>query len=94
VPARPTTEGYQVPPGPSILDKLWDEMVFQISKMYAANAETERAPGDVRKEADARAQQGHCLGLAKAIAIILNPYDPDINEVRREAMRRYREGRG
>lgn len=38
------------------------------------------------------AQEGHCLGIAKALSIILNPYDPDINEVRREAMRRIRDG--
>lgn len=76
---------FAVPPGPSILDKLWAELMQQTGKLLALRQEGGLAGMDIGP------QEGHCLGLAKAIAIVLKPYDPDVNEVRREVVRRLKE---
>lgn len=70
--------------GRSILEMLWKELDFQLCKLMALAYETQE---------QGSAQQGHCLGLAKAIAIMTNPYDPDVDEIRREAMKRYEANR-
>jgi len=37
-------------------------------------------------------QIGKCLGMAEMIAILLNPYNPSVDEVRAEVMRRIGQG--
>jgi hypothetical protein len=64
---------------------MWDELVRQTQKLLALKEEG-YGPHDYQVSA----QGGHCLGFAKALAILLNPYDPDVDEVRRETMRRVR----
>lgn len=83
------TEGYVVPAGPSIIEKLWEGLVESIGEAFRLH---DRAAllGEGEGLSAADEQRGVCLGLATALSIILNPYDPDVNEVRREAMRRYR----
>jgi hypothetical protein len=65
-----------MPQGPSILEMLWEELDAQLSKLMDM------------PEQD-RAQAAHCLGIAKCIAIMQNPYSPDVDAVRREAMERW-----
>jgi hypothetical protein len=81
------TQGFTVPPGPTIVEKLWAELLQQMGKLNSGLSEG-------RDDFDSSGQRGMCLGLAKALSILLNPYDPDVYEVRREAMRRYRTRRG
>lgn len=87
------TEGYVVPAGPSIIEKIWAELDAQTDKMMEIRTAVALAGfgEEPFSDAEIHGQKGHCLGLAKALSIILNPYDPDVNEVRREAMRRYRD---
>lgn len=75
---------YPVPPGPSITEQIWDEMDHQLGKLMSLKEEG-WAPGDKQLAA----QTGHCLGIAKCLAIFMNPYDPDVDAIRAEAMRRW-----
>lgn len=72
--------------GPSLRELLWREMDNQLGKLLAI--QEEESPEIVA------AQRGHCLGLAKALAIFINPYDPNVDAIRREAMERWEEQRG
>lgn len=81
------TEGFRVPPGPSILESLWGLLMIEMGNLMAT-----KEPGYTGTEEMRFRLEGLCGGIAQSIAIILNPYDPNINEVRREAMRRYRGG--
>lgn len=80
--------GYKVPPGPSIVEMLWAEMDRQLGKLMSLIDD----PG-TDGVLDRRGQEGMCLGLAKALAIMLTPYDPDVDAIRAEAMERYQAGR-
>lgn len=78
---------YPVPPGPSILDKLWAEMDHQLGKLMALDAVD--FPHEEAFELASTGQKGMCLGIAKCLAIMLAPYDPDVDAVRAEAMERW-----
>lgn len=72
-----------MPAGPSILELVWVELdkvmdVLMAAKLGGELPEPERV--------------GSAQGLALAIAILLNPYKPNINAVRVEAVNRW-EGR-
>jgi hypothetical protein len=61
--------------GRSIFEMVWDELDAVVERMMnGGEAETDK---------------GMALGLASALAIIKNPYRPDIEAVREEAMARY-----
>ena len=84
MPASLRGQAFAVKPGPSILELLWRELDDQMGKLIALMDQGWGESDPVR-----RGQSGHCLGLAKAIAILTNPYDPDVNAIRAEAVRRH-----
>ncbi len=66
--------------GPTLLEALWSEMDTLMERMMTGqSAEDGRDPG--------RAEM-----LGWVLAIVTNGYRPDINAIRKEAMRRFREG--
>lgn len=67
------------PDSQGLLEKLWAEMDGQFEKLKAIG----------KTDPALAAQQGHCLGLAKAIAMVINPYDPDVDAVRAECVERW-----
>lgn len=72
----------EISQGPSILELLWQELMSVCDRLYTgAEAEDGRDPG--------RAE-----GVAFAIAVMTNPYKPDIEEVRAEVARRWKEEQG
>lgn len=77
--------GYPVPPGPSILDKMWERLVTETADLLDL---VERDPTNNYMSGR---QIGLCLGMAEMIATLLNPYNPSVNEVRAEVMRRIEE---
>lgn len=72
--------------GRSILEMLWDEMLNQYGKLLAV-MEGPSTPAEVQ------GQKGTCLGIAKCIAIMTNPYDPDVDAIRRETKERHEQAR-
>jgi hypothetical protein len=65
--------------GRSILEHLWIELMTICDRLYTgAEAEDGRDPG--------RAE-----GVAYCIAVMTNPYQPDIQAVRTEVARRWKE---
>jgi hypothetical protein len=84
-----STEGYVVPAGPSIIEKIWAELDQAVIESIRLKKRADSL-GEGEGWTEAIEEKGRCLGIAESLAIILNPYDPDVNEVRREAMRRYR----
>lgn len=77
--------------GRSILQMLWDEMDAEMSDLMLLvdeGAPTEEKDLLLYVAAKAKAS-GVCLGIAKCIAIMTNPYDPDVDAVRRETKERY-----
>lgn len=72
---RPIRPASQVCQGKSILEMLWDELETIVERLMAG--------------AEAEDDKGRALGTAYAIAVIENPYLPDIERVRKEAMRRW-----
>lgn len=77
--------GYPVPPGPSILEMMWGRMVAETLVLLDMAG---WGNGDAQK---AR-QIGRCTGMAEMIAVLLNPYNPNVDEVRAEVMRRIQNG--
>jgi hypothetical protein len=69
------------PDSQGVLSGLWDELDAQFGKLKEIPKSHEDYP----------AQSGHCLGLAKAIARVVNPYDPDLDAVRAKALERWYE---
>lgn len=84
------TDGFRVPPGPSILEMLWARMDEQLEELLRANqVRYDRSEDGLNNyDIEAATATGHCLGIAECIAIMTNPYDPDVDAVRAEAMRR------
>lgn len=71
-----------MPAGPSILETLWIELMAISERLLTGQqAEDGRDPG--------RAE-----GIAYCIAVLTNPYDPAIESVRKEVMRRWNEDLG
>ena len=68
------------PDSQGLLVKLWDELDAQFGKLKELD-KTHPAFG---------AQRGHCLGLAKAVALVINPFDPDVDAVRSECVDRFK----
>lgn len=83
--ASTSTVGYSVPPGPSILDKMWDRLVEETDRLLGLNLGNQLDPNWVPS---VNKQIGKCQGMAEMIAILLNPYNPNVDEVRAEVMRR------
>lgn len=87
--------------GKSILDLLWEEMddvvdLLQEEGQPASWADEHvrgRTPRDeigVASEWQSWGERrGRAQGLAYALAVILNPYEPDVPAVKREAMARW-----
>jgi hypothetical protein len=68
-----------IPEGRSILEMLWEELMSISERLYTgAEAEDGRDPG--------RAE-----GVAFCIAVMTNPYAPNIEAVRAEVVRRWNE---
>ena len=76
---------YPVPAGPSIIEMIWSRLVEETSSLLDLD-------GWGTADAVKCRQIGKCLGLAEALSILLNPYNPNIEEVRTEVMRRIRIG--
>lgn len=73
--------GYEVPAGKSILELMWEEL--------DALMEILMAPGDFELEEELGWYRGRGNGLATCIALVHNPYVPDVNAVRKLAKERY-----
>lgn len=77
--------GYPVPPGPSILEIMWGRLVEETETLLDGNLGNQLEPG---WEMSVKRQIGVCIGMAEMVAILLNPYNPSVDEVRTEVMRR------
>lgn len=65
--------------GPSLRELLMRELEAQTRRLLEMAGEGTYEVGE---------QRGHCLGLAYAVAVITNPYVPDMNAIRQELMER------
>jgi len=65
--------------GRSIIEILWEDLDKTVDKLESPGALRGARPVDI----------GRAQGLAYAIAVMYNPYAPDFNAVRDEAMDRY-----
>lgn len=83
------TQGFPVPPGPSIIDLIWEELLEATAEAIRTAKRAEML-GEGEGLTEAMESRGVCLGLATALAIMINPYDPDVDEIRREVMRRHK----
>lgn len=72
-------DGYDAPRGPSIIDLMWAEL----DESYKELKESQTSGNKIEQ------LRGRCAGLAIAIAIVRNPYDPDDDIIRGEAEERY-----
>jgi hypothetical protein len=67
--------------GKSLLEMLWDQLMGCYVELMEVDWENP-VDDDIRL-------QGHTLGLAEAISIIVNSYAPNVDAVRAEAAERY-----
>lgn len=70
-----------VPAGKSILELMWDELDVLMEILMA--------PSDFDLEEEVTWYRGRANGLATCIALVHNPYVPDVNAVRALAKERY-----
>jgi hypothetical protein len=80
--------------GKSIIDLIWEQLLEKYEDLLVSmkNHEVWRNRGiDPSEEnvEDLGAYKGHCLGLATALAILHNPYSPDVDAIRKECVERY-----
>lgn len=68
--------------GRSILELFWEQLDMIVERMMS---EAEAADG---------LDAGRAQGITVCIAIILNPYEPNMPAVKEEAMRRWEEAHG
>lgn len=67
--------------GKSVLDLLWERLDAFVDELMA--------PAHGGGELELAERKGHAYGMAEAIALITNPYHPDIEAVRADAMERW-----
>lgn len=67
--------------GKSVLDLLWERLDAFVDELMA--------PAHEGGELELAERKGHAYGMAEAIALVTNPYHPDIDAVRGEAMERW-----
>lgn len=89
--------------GPSLLEQMWATLIDEMDALmpggdYHDDAEpgwsTEMAGDGIDHNGwtEERARiQGACQGIAVCIALVLNPYRPNIDEVRTEAAMRWQD---
>lgn len=77
-------EGFAVPAGPSILESLWKELDSIMVQLMSYPS-----PSTITPSPDQAKFRGIAVGLATAIAILINPYERNIDAVRAEAAARY-----
>jgi hypothetical protein len=86
-----------MPAGKSIIDMLWDEMDAQYERLMADGPpeySVESDTADVASDYQAYGEQrGRCQATAYALAIMTNPYRPDVPGIKAEAKRRW-QGKG
>lgn len=74
--------------GPSILEQAWamlDEIVDRIMEDKLGIRGEEGEPLGVPEASDV----GEAAGIARVIALFVNPYNPSLDAVRAEAMQRW-----
>lgn len=71
--------------GPSILEMLWDELESNYRELRKMNRPKSGKP---LLRPEYQKKQGLCAGLARAIAIMTNPYAPDEEAVREQIVER------
>jgi hypothetical protein len=73
--------------GRSILEQIWEELDSIMDQLRSSSPIPEVEGWDgVRDRAELR---GRAQGIAYAIAVIVNPYAPDVPEVKAEARKRW-----
>lgn len=77
--------------GKSILEMLWEKLDSRLEQLMAdGEPHPDGLPNYGRAEfAEWGRQQGRCEELAFAIALMTNPYEPDLPAIKEEAMRRW-----
>ena len=79
--------------GKSLLELLWDQLMEAYADLVAWKpiaVDPDHPDWMNQDDAEDRGRhKGACLGFATAIAIITNPYAPDVDAVRKEAAERY-----
>lgn len=72
--------------GKSIRELLWEALMENYARLMP---EGELADPSLSDPNAVSYCQGTCLGLAEAIAILTNPYRPDIDAIREECVERW-----
>ena len=76
-------EGYKVPPGPTLLDIMWEDLLACISNLMDSQ-------DLVIDDPDLNRLKGRAEGIAWCIAVLTqSPAKPDVNIVKAEAMERW-----
>jgi hypothetical protein len=89
-------DGLAVPKGPTIIEIIWAEMDAAYERLIA-DGEPDNAQYSTNQAAWAvdyqryGEQRGQCQGLAYALAVLHNPYRPNVGEIKAEAKRRHEE---
>jgi len=94
-------DGIPVRPGKSILETLWDELDAIVDRLQADGPPNRElwmkrsTPEHIADEFQEYGEErGRAQGVAHAIAILTNPYAPNVDAIREEAMRRWEQGQG
>lgn len=77
--------GYAVPHGPTLLDRMWDDLIRTIDDLMHDDEYWDDDSGWDRSRTAGRAE-----GVAWCIAVLTqSPGEPDINTIKAEAMERW-----
>ena len=75
--------------GRSILEMIWEklDLAYAALQQHAARMDDDPEPSIARETL--AALKSECKGLATAIAIMTNPYEPSVPDVSKQAGERY-----
>jgi hypothetical protein len=78
--------------GKSILEMLWESLDAAYERLVADDIGGPPDDGWPDEWREYGEQRGRCQGLAEAIAVLTNPYAPDLPAVKTEVKRRHDNG--
>jgi hypothetical protein len=96
---------YPTPTAPTLLETMWgrlDEITSELMRDYSGDPPENYQHGNgsdcisedrAEWDRDLAAMKGEALGVAWCISVVESPYAPNVDTVRAEAMRRWRENR-
>lgn len=92
--AKTLDNAHPVAPGKSILEMLWDELDAHTSRLLSDYEDWEIPEDEAKTRPDLKGirewgeARGYAQGMAYALAVLMNPYAPNVDSIREMVVER------